>query len=576
MRIRIRVPVLTALLLSFLLLLSFAPRLLGPAQAAGSQMPDEALTLMPADALAILVYSSLDDIEQHLVVPLREAADEDEVDDLDAMELLPDDIHGLTDVIDRTRPIALVISLGMQYGPPEPIQTLLIPVMEGADPEAMAMVSGLASAEVHGGYVALSADPNYQAAGAVPALAENLPSGQLAGRIDLETAFLMMGPMVEMMLSAMEEQARQDPDAETLPEPMMQGIRGLIASARIGEFSVDEQDGELEFRLALDVFAGSVLDVGPQPPLEDALKLAGHLPDWGELMMVYAMDLELLYQNLPFLREPSMMQLSKAMAEPQSEAASAWLMVADELTRPLERASSATARVQETGIEYVQVAALDGAQDQLEKIAAHLASLPEAQLGFVLHEEASETRDDLRYRRYRWDFDPDQLMQMMGEDSEDELPDAEEMDEFTEFMRTMAPPLHLAALPDRMLMALMPEGPELDAVLDRFVASPQMPPMALEGLSNWAGDDIQMLAQVELRSLLREVAEAVAKLDPDEGFEIADGEPVRLRYAVEAGEVRHSARLQTRTGALIRFIKELDEMEDDEDATSRSHETEEE
>ena len=57
----------------------------------------------------------------------------------------------------------------------------------------------------------------------------------------------------------------------------------------------------------------------------------------------------------------------------------------------------------------------------------------------------------------------------------------------------------------------------------------------------------------------------MTKLDPDEAFEIADGEPVRLRYAVEAGEVRHSARLQTRTGALIRFIKEFDEMEDDED-----------
>ena len=66
----------------------------------------------------------------------------------------------------------------------------------------------------------------------------------------------------------------------------------------------------------------------------------------------------------------------------------------------------------------------------------------------------------------------------------------------------------------------------------------------------------------------------MTKLDPDEAFEIADGEPVRLRYAVEAGEVRHSARLQTRTGALIRFIKEFDEMDDDDSETTSGYEGE--
>jgi hypothetical protein len=147
----------------------------------------------------------------------------------------------------------------------------------------------------------------------------------------------------------------------------------------------------------------------------------------------------------------------------------------------------------------------------------------------------------------------------------EEMPSEEDVDELTGFLRAMMPPLHLAAQGDRMLIALVPEGEEAELVLDRFTSSPKMPPMALEGLQQWAGPKVQMMAQVELRSLLQEVMAALASFDPEEAVEVPDGEPVRIRYTSRFGEVRHESRLQTRTGALLRFIDQLEELEKHDD-----------
>lgn len=533
---------------------------ISPAQA---QLSEDALMLLPADIIGLVVFTSLDDVEEHLLVPLREVVDPNDAEEMTLEELLPDDFEALSDVIDYSRPLAMAFSLGGQYGGPEPIAMVVLPVLPDTDAETMALVSGYPSAQVMGDYVALSEDPTYAVAGVVPALAENLPKGQMAVRVDLETIFAIMRPMLDGMLTSMEEanqSGEEAPGAPSMPEPTIQAIRGLMDSARIVEFAVDESDGELEFLMGLDIFAGSAFDMGRQPPLSDALALAAHLPDYGEMISVYAMDLSLLYENMPFLHEPSMMQLIEELAEPENEAAVAWWTVADELSRPFERASAATFRVYEESFEYVQVAKLGDAQDHLQKIDAHLASLPEARMGFVLELEASETRGDMSYRRYRWDFDPLQILDMLADD--EETPDVDDLDELTQLLRIMLPPLHLAAQDERMLMALVPEGAELDAVLERFTASPKMPPMALEGLQKWAGENVQVMGQVELRSLLREVMEAFSSLDPDGPMEIPEGEPVRIRYASEVGELRHAARMQTRTGALFRFIAEMEELDD--------------
>jgi hypothetical protein len=219
--------------------------------------------------------------------------------------------------------------------------------------------------------------------------------------------------------------------------------------------------------------------------------------------------------------------------------------------------------VYEESIEFVQVAKLDDAVGQLQKIDEHIAALPGAQLGFVLQPVAREQRGDAIYRRYQWEFDPTQIAGLMAEG--EEMPSEEDVDELTGFLRAMMPPLHLAAQGDRMLIALVPEGEEAELVLDRFTSSPKMPPMALEGLQQWAGPKVQMMAQVELRSLLQEVMAALASFDPEEAVEVPDGEPVRIRYTSRFGEVRHESRLQTRTGALLRFIDQLEELEKHDD-----------
>ena len=528
-----------------------------------AQIPHDALMLLPENPVAVVYLSSVDAASQTVASTTGSFQGTGSSSGMDVLDLLPKGLRSIKDVIDRTRPVLLLATLDMSYGAPEPMVTLIVPVLEGgSDAETLAMASGFASAQEQGNYLALSSIQDFHGSGQVPGLVSNLPGGELVGRVDLETIFAVTRPMIEMMMQSMQQRAANAPNASKPPEEAYQLATALMNSARTLELTLGEDEGSFELSLALDITARSVLDAGPQPPLTDALQLASYLPDYGELIAINATDLSLLYKNVPFLDAMGDTKFAEDLPEGERETARTWLKTARMKLRSLQGISASTARLHDGTLQCVEVAEVEDAPTMLEQLDALLMSLPQANLGVQLDaiESGSAKSGGLARRDYEWEIDPARLEIVLG-DSTTAATSAEETAATAKLVEHLLPQLHLAARGNRLLFCLLDEGPELDEVLKRFAGEGGAKPAGLESLMTWAGSGVQVMSRVELRALVRELLQIYSTVEGKEGIDINPEPPVEIRYAGMIGGARHSMRLRANATALMQLVAELKEVE---------------
>ncbi len=531
-----------------------------------AQIPNQALMLLPENPVAVVYLSSLDAVARTVSSVTASFQGADSSSGMDVLDFFPKGLGRIKDVIDRARPMVLVATLDLSYGAPEPLVTLLVPIVQGtSDAETLAMASGFASAQIQGDYLALSSIQDFHGSGQVPALLSNLAGGELVGRVDLETIFAITRPMIEMMMQSMQQKSANAPGGTAPPEAAYQLATALMNSARSLEFSLGEDEGSFELSLALDINARSVLDAGPQPPLEDALRLASYLPDYGEMIAINATDLSLLYQNLPVLSEMGDSKFAENLPEGERETARAWLKAASEKLRSLQGISASAARLHDGSLQCVQVAEVEDAGTVLRELDALLMSLPETNLGVQLVKldtpSAQATlKDGVVRRDYSWEIDPNRLETVLG-DSTTAAPSSEELAATANFAEHLLPRLHLVARGNRLLLCLLDDGPELDEVLKRFAGEGGTKPARLESLQSWAGSGVQVMSRIELRALARELLQIYSVMEGKEDIEIKAEPPVEIRYAGMVGGARYSMKLRADAKALMQLVAELKQAE---------------
>jgi hypothetical protein len=357
-------------------------------------------------------------------------------------------------------------------------------------------------------------------------------------------------------MQSMQQRSANAPSANQPPPEVFGLATALMNSARSLEFSLAEDEGALECSLALDINARSVLDAGPQPPLDGALQLASYLPDYGDLLGISATNLSLLYENIPLLEELGDSRFATQLPEDERDPARAWLQTARKKWRSLQEVSATTARIHQGALQWVQVAKVEDASAALAELDALLMSLPDADLGIRL-ERVDEAGDSSSRHDYEWHIDPVRFEQVIA-DSSATAQSSEDAQDTAALMEEFLPHLHLAAHDGRLLFCLLDDQQELDSVLQRFRGAGGSGPAALESLRSWAGSGVQVLSRVELRALFRELLQVFPQVEGENAIAIPAGPPVEIRYAGMVGGTRHSMRMRANTEALMKLMAELE------------------
>src|SRR5688572_27233449 len=172
----------------------------------GKQSVDRDLaSLIPADTVAVVRIASIDELVQHARDVARSAGQSPNEIDADTLLQQLGGMGGRTELIDRGRPIAVVVSLP-RGGQPAPV--LLVPSTDAA---AYAQsLPALGAAPVVGGkYVAVPLGAKYEKPAAPSTAMDGMHGGVFALRADVEKFTAAFGPVIAVGLKSFEAMMAQ-------------------------------------------------------------------------------------------------------------------------------------------------------------------------------------------------------------------------------------------------------------------------------------------------------------------------------------------------------------------------------
>jgi hypothetical protein len=207
---------------------------------------------------------------------------------------------GDTSQIDGSRAIgvALVAPKGTR-----PAGVVFVPVLDGAKYAASVKANGL-DATVHGDYAVLPLGGEYTKPAAPSPLADAMPDGLLAVRVDVAKAAANLGVMINSGLDVAERQlaeaVRADNaglDAEAVAEMYVDFAKTLLAAGTRLELVLDETAGRGRVSGTYTAKPGSALD-GWSSPAVDLTPFAGALAGTSALQVVTVTDWAKLWPKL--------------------------------------------------------------------------------------------------------------------------------------------------------------------------------------------------------------------------------------------------------------------------------------
>jgi len=261
--------------------------------------------LVPPDALLYVQVASLDFLDGALRGSLAAASATDELPP-GLGERMLEDLglpEGVVGALDRHAPFA--IALSFPEGP-LPATTFVLPV---GDEDALrtAADDGSRGLALRGGYAGLSTAPDYAASPAPAPLADELPSGRIAGAIDLRALVSTFRPMIDAGLDQLVGIARMTATAsspldaegsERVAELYTGQLRAALDSVEASRFAYDVAGSRIRFHHELEVRPESPLAAwSSDEPGDLARALRYRRPD-ASLTGAYVLDFPALGPKL--------------------------------------------------------------------------------------------------------------------------------------------------------------------------------------------------------------------------------------------------------------------------------------
>jgi hypothetical protein len=264
----------------------------------GSGSADAAIaSLLPKDTVAVVRIASVDQLvknARHATIAVGQ--DPQSIDANKLMGMLQALGGGKTALIDRTRPIAIAIS--MPGDTPSPV--LMVPTTDAK--AYAASLPPVGSPVVSGGYVVVPLGGRYVKARSPSTLMDSLPDGVVAVRADVEQLVTSLGSELGASLSALQAQmareiSRPGADGAALAESYVGGLRSVLHAAKTFEFGLDYREGQLDVFGELTVKPGSEL-AGWGADAVDLKSLASRLSGKSSFEVLMAADWNKLWPRL--------------------------------------------------------------------------------------------------------------------------------------------------------------------------------------------------------------------------------------------------------------------------------------
>ncbi|MHC4934325.1 MAG: hypothetical protein ACYTGV_19300 [Planctomycetota bacterium] len=228
--------------------------------------PDDLGKLVPADAVGFFRFAPLDQLQPKM----RELIgyfDERQAQKFDVAELFK--MAGVpAERIDRSKPVGTAVVLVDAQMRPMP--TFILPVTEPDKP-----IAGRTLVR-SGSYVAVGTAGDPEVGSTTPALAKDLPEGDVAVRWDAQRLVAAFRPVIEPYLSA-EAVTKMAPQLAAQPrqnlamlDAMADWVRKLMDSAGSMEGAIDFSEGKLDLTFGMSVLEGSPMD---KPGVEGGVPL---------------------------------------------------------------------------------------------------------------------------------------------------------------------------------------------------------------------------------------------------------------------------------------------------------------
>ena len=414
--------------------------------------------LLPEAPTAVVTLRSVDDLHALWAEFAAMVGSEEEAAGLHAA--LTEGIPGFAEMTDFGLPLAMTFRMPPVMLQQEPLITVFLPLLPAiTDVSEYVDMEDVAVVLIKDGYVALSADPAYEPAAEIPALAGGMLDGivsasaDLGGLISQNRAIIEMGLDSAPMAVAM---ADTSGEAEVTPEQvtaMVDAARLVLDSLNRVDLAFDMVSNDLIVRSHTAMAPGSPLDCGAQPDFAEALALTRLLPPGGLFMQTAAMDLSKLFEVFGGFYAQSMQDAMPGLTPEKQEAFEALWSDYMELVGSKMNIMASTARMDDGKFSGSTAVKVDGAKDLLDELARHADTFNALDLGFTY--ERLPDGEAGGQPVYGWTMDLEGMFrQSLAAKAGDEDLDLEETAKIMDVLGSMSSTIRLCARDDVLLFAL--------------------------------------------------------------------------------------------------------------------------
>jgi hypothetical protein len=521
--------------------------------------------LVPENAVAIVYVPSLatavDEVKKLVAAANPQFADEVDVNMLlgEMLGMTP----GLTpEMIDPTKPMALVVMMPPGGGPTEPIPAIILCVR---DPKAAAesMANPPACA---GSFIAFApmGGVDLKAANTVPDIAKGLAGGDLAVRLDLAKITSVYGDTLKMGLgqgmSELQSVTGPDqPDISGFTDVMQKGLGDLIDSVDVLNLALNIDGATVTLNGGLMMKAGSPL-AGVGVPAGDLAAMAGMLPGDYPISMLLSLDWTKVMAWMQPLMDISLQTMPENL---RSEFTKQWAKVTP-LFAHLGNDIGVAASLGPDGMQLVEILSAKDAKGYLDGMEALMkGGYGDMMAGMGMSMTLRESVDvaGFEVRGFGMTIDPKKFMEMSA-GGQELPPEATAMMEqmLTTVFGKDGMAFHMADV-NGTIVAMMGDDAALERTI-KHVAGGGRRNDSLTTALQMAGSNPGFLMRLEIRTLIRQVMAVMRKSLPPEMTSkmplVPAGAPIPFSIGYGVSGLTHCGGFSIDAGALAGLIQALD------------------
>ncbi len=507
-----------------------------PTKAALQTIPQDLGRLVPSDAVLVVYFSPLDQLEPKIKELVRQV-DEAAVEGVDLNEIFEESGVDPT-LVDRSRP--LLVALTLEQG--RPVPHFILPV---TDSQKVSVEGAVAS----GDYVAIALGGTSAVGGSTPALAQDLPAGDIVMRADITRVVAQFRPMIEQ-LSA-ETIVPRDPMLPAQPEEtavldsMIEAVKNFVLTTERLEGAVRFDGGKVDLSLSLTRTESGSTGESSGPRLRD---LAASI-DAANYPMLFLFSADWSAMMDSFM--PMYDAMLKEGTEEERAKFRAYMEKSKELYEFVGPSMAMAFSLDAGGFEVVGAMQAKDAATYLARYRELIELDSMEAFGLEFRLEEPQEFEGTKLDRYRMKFDWEKLMK--GTEMPEETPfNLEQF--FESFFGKEGVRFAQGAVGDRIVMAMgQREGLYADAVKTAKARSGKLPASVQAALA----EDTSFLVYMDLRRLIGGLADLWRKFMPEMKKSVPAGGPVELLLSGSSEGRTYRLAVHLDVGGVAQVIKAM-------------------